>query len=87
MSPATISSLRRRISSAGRPLPRLLRDHLGEAAADPVAFKLKEVQVYPLLGSPDLLEPLVEGLWTIAEQGEPVVRASGEEPLSEGAND
>jgi len=30
------------------PLPRLLREDFGEAAADPVVLELEELKVYPL---------------------------------------
>jgi hypothetical protein len=50
----------------------LLRNRPGEATAGTVALELKEFQVHPLLGTPDLFQPLVEGLRTVAEQGKPV---------------
>ena len=53
-------------------LPRLLGERLGEAASGTVVLELEELQVYPPLGPPDLFQPFVERLWTVAEQGEPV---------------
>ncbi len=56
-------------------LPCLFLECLGEAAAYVIGLEDVVLQVYPLLGAPDLFEPFIVGLWAVLEQREAVTLA------------